>query len=421
MTLRTQRIGVSAVFVIHGAVQGTFATRIPAIAEHLHLSPGVLGAALFAPSLGSLALMPFTGRLIHRFGGRRSTNVLLSLWCAALVLPAIAPSLLTLWLALFVFGASAGMADVAMNAQGVALDEAMGKSVMSSLHGMWSVGGFAAAGVGALAAHGNVGVEAHFIAVAIVLLVLAQFACRLLPASPSDVPDAIFAVTDEPKPPRFAFPTGAILVIALVAFCAVFAEVAGSDWAAVYLRRVLGAGHATAALGYTMFALTMAICRLTGDRVVRRFGPVGTVRASAIIGTLGAVLVVVAVNTVVTIVGFGLIGIGVAVVVPLGFAAAGRIAKAQTATGTGAAAASARTGNAIAGVATIAYGAGLAAPGVIGGIASLASLRISFIVVAALVATVAVFAGVIGGGTRNGASPTGDAAAAELEIAATAG
>jgi hypothetical protein len=313
--------------------------------------------------------------------------------------------------ALFIFGASAGMADIAMNAQGVALDEAMGKSIMSSLHGMWSVGGFAAAGVGALAAEADVGVRTHFAGVAVVLLVMGQLACRLLPATTegeqissggeAGAGDPATAAPCEPetapKPPRFAFPSGAVLVIGLVAFCAVFAEVAGSDWCAVYLRRVLDAGHATAALGYTIFAFAMAICRLTGDPFVRRLGPVRAVRGGAIAGTLGAALVVAAVNTVLTIVGFGLMGVGIAIVVPLAFAAAGRVARAQTVAGTGAAASGARTGNAIAGVATIAYGAGLAAPGVIGGIASWTSLRVSFIVVTALVAAVAVFAGVLNG------------------------
>ncbi len=439
VTLRTQRIGVSTIFVVHGAVMGTFATRIPAIAEHLHLTPGTLGVALFAPAVGSITMMPFTGRIIHRLGGRLATHLLLGLWCAMLVLPALAPSLALLWLALFVFGASAGMSDIAMNAQAVALDEAMGKSIMSGLHGMWSVGGFAAAGVGALAAQADIGVRAHFAGVAIVLLVVGQFACRLLPATtdehvtvpgetgagdPATAPTAELPAAasadgtppvsgDAPKSPRFGFPSRAVLVIGLVAFCAVFGEVAGSDWCAVYLRRVLGAGHATAALGYAVFAFAMAACRLTGDRFIRRFGAARAVRTGAIAGSIGAALVVAAVDTVLTIVGFGLIGLGVAVVVPLAFVAAGRLARAQTSAGGGTTTSGAKTGNAIAGVATIAYGAGLAAPGVIGGIASLTSLRVSFIVVTVLVVAVAVFAGVLGDpdrrGPRDTPTPTGAA------------
>jgi MFS family permease len=383
VSFRSNRIAIGTVFAVHGAVQGTFATRIPAISEHLHLTPGTLGVALLMPGVGSLALMPTTGRLIHSIGGRAATRLLLAAWCIVLVLPSFAWNLPSLCAALLIFGACAGMADVAMNSQGVALEQRMGKSIISSLHGLWSVGGFVAAGIGALAAALNVGVRVHFGVMAVALLVAGLVACHWLPSMRAT---KVGDVADEPKPPRFAFPTGVVLAIALVAFCAVFCEIAGSDWAAVYLRRVLGSGHATAALGYTVFAAGMATCRLVGDRIIRRFGPVRTVRIGAIVGTVGAVLIVWAVSAAMTVVGFGLMGVGVAVVVPLAFAAAGRV---------GARGGSAQTGHAIAGVATVAYGAGLAAPGAIGGIAALTSLRASFVLIAAFAAIVATSAHVL--------------------------
>ena len=396
MSFRAQRIGIGTVFAVHGAVTGTFATRIPAIAEHLHLAPGALGAALFMPAVGSLALMPFTGRLIHRLGGKAATHILLGFWCVLLILPSLATSLITLCLALLFYGAASGTADVAMNAQGVALEQRMGKSIISGLHGLWSVGGFVAAGIGALAAHENVDVRIHFGVMAIALLILGQVACHWL--APTDRADA---TADAVKPPRFALPSGIVLVIGLIAFCAVFAELAGTDWVAVYLRRVLGAGHATAALGYTVFAAGMAICRLTGDRFIRRVGAQRSVRIGGTVGTAGAVLIVLALNSALTIVGFGLMGIGIAVVVPLAFAAAGRV---------GAGEGGSQTGHAIAGVATIAYGSGLAAPGAIGGLASITSLRISFILVAVLVAVVAIGAGVLreSGTSSDGPTPIRD-------------
>jgi MFS family permease len=177
-----------------------------------------------------------------------------------------------------------------------------------------------------------------------------------------------------------------VLLIGLVAFCAVFAEVAGSDWCGVYLRKVLDSGHALAAFGVAVFAVSMAGARLTGDRAIRRFGAVNCVRIGATAGAVGAALIVLALNPALTIVGFGLMGVGIAVVVPLAFAAAGRL---------GAARGSAGRGAAIAGVATVAYGAGLAAPGAIGGLASLTSLRGSFVLITALVAIVAIGAGVL--------------------------
>ncbi len=380
MGMRSQRFGIGAIFAVHGAVVGTFATRIPTISDHLHLSTGQLGAALFLPAVGSLSMMPFTGRLIHRLGGKLATQIFLALWTLSLALPAFATSLPTLCIALFFYGAVSGMSDIAMNAQGVELEQRMGRSIISSLHGLWSVGGFIGAAIGWLAVRADVDVRWQFCVMAVVLTVAGQAACRLLVTPPPAASGAA-----EPEPPTFALPSGIVLVIALVAFCAVFAEIAGSDWAAVYMRRVLDADNATAALGYTVFALAMSVSRLTGDRLIRRVGPVRAVRISATAGTAGAVLIVVAVNPILTMVGFGLMGVGIAVVVPLAFAAAGKIGSMSPG----------GTGHAIAGVATIAYGSGLAAPGAIGGIASFSSLRVSFALVAVLVAIVALSANVV--------------------------
>src|SRR3954468_16559726 len=90
---RVARAAISGVFLVHGAVVGTFATRIPWIRDRLDLSPGALGLALLVPALGALMAMPATGALVHRVSGRRVTRILIGGFCAALVLPALAPSL----------------------------------------------------------------------------------------------------------------------------------------------------------------------------------------------------------------------------------------------------------------------------------------------------------------------------------------
>jgi MFS family permease len=257
-----------------------------------------------------------------------------------------------------------------MNAQGVAVEQRMGKSIMSGLHGMWSVGGLIGSAIGAAAAYRNIDARVHLGVMAVVLAVAALLASfRLLPSRP--------AARD--KPPRFAFPTGPVLGIALVGFCAVFVEGSTADWCAVYLRQVTDAGAGLAAASYTLFALTMAAGRISGDVVVRRFGAVRTVRASGVVAVLGGVLVVLARAPAVAMIGFALCGLGVAVVVPLAFAAAGH--------------AGPHSAHAIAGVATVSYGAGLAAPAAVGGIASLTSLPGSFAVITALAAMISIGAG----------------------------
>jgi fucose permease len=191
----------------------------------------------------------------------------------------------------------------------------------------------------------------------------------------------IHPADDEEPPARFALPPRSALLIGAVGFCAVFAEGASLDWSAVYLRDILDSSAGVAAGATTGFALTMAIARLTGDAVVDRFGAVRTVRLSGVIAVAGGILVVLAPNAVAAMIGFGLIGIGVAVVVPLAFVAAARSGS--------------NASQAIAGVATITYASGLVAPSIIGGIAQASNLTVSFIVVTALAAALALFAPVL--------------------------
>ncbi|MFJ1755094.1 MFS transporter [Kitasatospora sp. NPDC088134] len=358
------RVSVALVFAVHGAVTGTFVTRIPWIKDHLDLSPGQLGIALVFPAVGASVAMPLASRIVHRLGARTALQGLLTLWCLSLALPALMPNLVTLCLSLFLYGATAGMSDVAMNAQGVEVEERLGRSIMSGLHGMWSLGGLIASGFGVLAAHQEVDARVQYAATAAVLAVLAQFVSRgVLDVRPT---------AEEEAPPRFALPPKEALLIGLVGFCAVFAEGASMDWSGVYLHDVTGASDSVAAACFTAFAATMAAARLAGDAVVRRLGPVRTVRLSGAVATVGGLLVVLADSPYVAIPGFALIGIGIAVVVPLAFAAAGR--------------AGTNPSQSIAGVATVTYTSGLIAPAVVGGIAQASSLTVSFLAVTLLAA-----------------------------------
>ncbi|HWH92336.1 MAG TPA: MFS transporter [Baekduia sp.] len=379
-------VAVAVVFAVHGAANGSFATRIPWIRERLGLSAGALGLALLMPALGALLAMPITGVLVHRLSGRTVTRVLIGAFACALALPALAPALAWLALALLVFGAVAGMADIAMNTQGLLVEERAGRPLMSGLHGIWSLGGIAGSAVGVLAAHADVDARVHLGAMAALLLAVGGVAGRGLPAA-----EATDVGHDAPEPPRLAWPSRPVMLIGLVGFCAVFAEGASADWCAVYLRDVMGTSPATAAAAYTAFAFAMAGGRLVGDRVVARLGAVASVRAGGALATAGALLVVVARTPLLGIPGFALIGLGIAVVVPVVFAAGGRAVP--------------HAGQGIAAVATVAYGAGLAAPGTIGAIAELASLPAAFVVVATLTALFGLGAGALRPGAGREADP----------------
>jgi len=230
-----------------------------------------------------------------------------------------------------------------------------------------------------LAARAGLGAPLHF-ALTSVALILAGLAASswLL----SHRPDPAVA-----EPPAFALPSREVLPIGLIGLCAVFAEGASLDWSAVYVRDLLHSPAATAAATVSIFSICMAVARFGGDAVVRRFGAVTTVRLSGVLATAGALTVVLASPVALVIAGFGLLGIGIAVVVPLVFAAAGRLPG--------------QPGRNIAGVAGIAYGSGLIAPGMIGGIAHVSSLTVSFVVIVGLVAVMGLGAVVLRPGANS--------------------
>lgn len=390
-TTRRAHRAVAVVFMVHGAVTGDFATRIPWLQEHLALNAGWLGFALIFAALGASAAMPLAARLVHRLGMRTALRGLLALWCAQLALPALSPGLPWLCAAMFVYGAASGTADVVMNAQGVEVEQRRGRSIMSGLHGMWSVGTLLGSLVGVAAAHANLDARIHLAVMAAVLLVAGAVACQgVIDLRPAQ---------DEQAPARFSLPPKSALLIGAVGFCAVFAEGAGMDWCAVYLRDITHASHTVAAASYSAFACTMAAVRLAGDLVVQRFGPVRTVRTGGVLAAAGGLMVVTAASQGAAIAGFALIGVGIAVVVPLCFAAAGHSGPVPS--------------QAIAGVATVTYTSGLIAPAAIGSIANATSLQVSFGLVTLLVAGLAVGAGVLrpaGGTIRERSSDSGRAA-----------
>ncbi|MGV9774763.1 MFS transporter [Streptosporangium sp. NPDC003464] len=367
------RIAISAVFATHGVVSGNLATRIPWLQEHLQLGPAALGVALFSSALGAFVAMPMAGRLVHHYGGRAATRVLIALFCAALALPTLSPGLPWLCAAFLVYGAAAGMSDVAMNAQGVLVERRLERSIISGLHGIWSVGSLTGAGIGVVAAQAGLDARVHHSVAALVLLAVGAVAGRgLLDTRPEP---------GEQAPPRFAVPPRAILAIGAVGFCATIAEGASVNWAAVYVKDVTGAGPGVAAASYAIFALAMAVTRLSGDLIVRRLGPVVTVRAGGLIATAGGIVIVAARTPLLGIIGFALVGLGVAVIVPLCFTAGGN--------------ATATPSLGIAGVATITYLSGLVAPAVIGWIADATSLPTTFGLLAAVTLTGALLAGAL--------------------------
>jgi predicted MFS family arabinose efflux permease len=383
------RWAITAIFAVDGAVVGTWAARVPALQERAGVSTATLGLALAGLAAGALVAMPISGWRTARDGSRRTTLACVAAIVVALPIPALATGAFALVLGAVALGAANGGIDVAMNAHGVEVERRLGRPILSSLHAGFSLGGLIGAGAGALVAGADVDVRIHFAAMALVLAAVALAAApRLLPGDADAAPPGGRLAL----PPRGLWPLGAI------AFCCMLAEGAAADWSAVYIDGPLGAGAATAALGFTGFSVAMTASRLAGDRLTARAGAVRMVRAGALLATAGLGAALLIAEPAAAVAGFACLGVGVAVVVPTVFRAAG--------TGHGVAA-----GTALAAVATAGYSGFLIGPPVIGAIAAATSLPAALTLVLAATLLVAALAPRVAGIEGEGAGSPGAAAA----------
>ncbi len=367
--MRPERIAITAVFACNGYLFGALFSRMSEIKRGLALDDAEFGIALVGLPVGLLVAQPLTAAVIARAGSARVTRSALLLSPFAFLLPTLAGSLAVLVAVMLVVGYVNGTLDVAMNAQGVEVERALGTRMFGSLHAAFSFGGLAGAGSSAAVAAAGIGLEAGMVGVAAVVVAAAAAVWRRL------VPDAA-----REQGPLFAVPPRAVLLLGVVAFCALMTEGAIADWSAVYLRETLDAGAGTAALGLASFSLAMGTGRLLSDRVATHWGSDRLARAGAVTTVAGLALVVLAQSPAPAVAGFGIAGLGLSSIFPLAL----RAAAAHTELSVGAA---------IAGVATTGYLGFLAGPALIGFVSDATSLRTALLGLAGLSAVTLILAG----------------------------
>ncbi|MFC5994741.1 MFS transporter [Pseudonocardia hispaniensis] len=371
---RASRLAVAATFAANGSLFGSWTPRIPEVKAALGLSDGVLGLTLLAPGVGSLVTLPLTGWVAARWGSGRTTRVAVVLLVASALPIALAGGAATLGAALFGFGMAMGGLDALMNAQGVTVERAYGRSLLASFHALFSLGALAGAVVGSLAAAREVPLLGQFVVLgAVSLAVVLPLSSAFLPDPP--VPE------DAPPAPVIALPRGPLVPLAVAAFAVLLAEGATADWSAVLLRESFGAEAVAAGAAFAAFSATMTLGRIVGDRVLTRLGRRRAIRWFAGCGAAGlaAGLAFAGASgpgpaaTVGAVSGFALLGAGISVVFPALIAEAGR-------TGV-------RAAPAVAAVSTGGYVGFLVGPSAIGGLAQLTALPVAvwFIVLIAAV------------------------------------
>jgi MFS family permease len=331
-SMRWPRIAVTAVFVVHGLLFASWTAHIPDVKAHLGLTDGTLGFALLGAPVGSVMAMILASWLLPRVGSRAVVRVALVGYCAAGPLVGLTGSLPALFAALFAWGAFQGTLDVAMNTQAIAVERTGGRILMSGLHGSWSIGAFAGAGIGALAVAAGITLSLQLLVMGtIALLVAGLLTAQMLPASAERVGgDGDGNSPERAGPVRRAGAaasrwSGGMLMLGAIAFASMLCEGAIADWGAVYLSGPLHATGVVPGLGYTAFSLAMVTVRLSGNRLLTRFRTDRLLPALAAVATLGFAAALVIASPPAALVGFCCLGIGLASVVPAVFSAAGRI------------------------------------------------------------------------------------------------
>jgi MFS family permease len=377
-------------FLANGFTMGAWAPQIPLLLPRHDISEFTLGLLILVLGLGAVGAMLFAGRLIGRFGAR----AVLRAFSLAIVpvLPAVvfAPDLLVLALAMAALGALIGCMDVAMNANAVEVERRLGRAIMSSSHGFWSLGGFFGGALGGWVIKAQ-GAEVQAIwaagVAAVVVLAAMPF---LLGEEPAPKPAAGVA-GDVPAPRAGLLPRDpAIWLLGMMALFSMVPEGAVLDWAALYLGQELGADLARSGLAFALFSAAMAVMRFAGDGIRNRFGAVRTLRLSgqvAAVGMLGGAL---APTDVVAIAAFFVAGLGVANMVPILFSAAGNHPGLSPGAG-------------IAAVTMFGYSGILVAPSTIGFVAEHVGFRLTYGALAVLLLVVAGLAGRTA--TADGARP----------------
>jgi MFS family permease len=364
----SSRAAVSAAFLIHSTVSGTWAPRLPAIKESLELSDGELGTALVGLAIGLLVGTRLAGAPVDQFGSRSVMRAGFPLLAATLVLPGLANDIATLFLSLFVLGLASGALDVAMNAQGIEVERHLGRPILSGLHGLWSIGLGIGAGLAALAAAIHTDPLEHFAVVAAALALASVVFLRGLLAAHRPAPGE---VAEERVTVRW---TPALVLLGVIAFCSFVGEGSASDWSAVYMTQELDSSEALGAVAFAAFAVTMAIARFAADPLRARLGNVLLVRGGSLIAAAGLGLGLLVHEPAAAIAGFALLGLGLAPVVPIAFSAAGDLDPRAT-------------GRLVGRVATLGYVGSVAGPIMIGWLAEATSLRtaLGLVVLLALV------------------------------------
>lgn len=351
------RWAVSMFYFGMGLCFATWASRIPDIKTALHLSEGDLGSILFALPLGQLVIMPFSGKLVTRFGSHRILIFSLLLYVFSMTNLGLAAAAWQLSLGLFVFGIFGNLSNIAVNTQGVYTEVLFKKTIMSSFHGMWSFAGFMGALVGLGMLAFKLTPYIHFLIVGGIVFLMMAFNYKFLIKAKETI--------KAEKKKLFSKSDSALIWLGIIGFCCMASEGVMFDWSGVYFKDVIKAPGPLVILGYTSFMIMMAGGRFLGDGLIRKFGRKTVLQISGIMISAGLFTAVFFPFVIPATIAFMFVGLGVSTIVPTVYSVAGKTPNVSPSV-------------ALTTVSSVSFLGFLMGPPIIGYIAELSSLRFSF-------------------------------------------
>ena len=355
-----------------------WASLVPFVKTALGLDEAAFGGVLLSIGLGALLTMPLSGILIGRAGAKRILSIAVPVASAFLIavalLSSFSPNTMATVVLLFAFGAFFGAIDVGMNIHSVVVEARSGRKFLSGFHALYSIGGVVGAGIMTLLQ--SAGLAGDVAACALCILTAAIW----LKAGNWMLSDAgLNAKKDGHGGPKFVLPKGVVLLLGLICFIMFMVEGSILDWGALFLMEEKGASIEYAGMGFAIFSVAMTVMRFLGDRVIMAVGPKRTVIFGAWAAALAFVLAVWAGSFIGALVAFFLVGLGIANLVPIAFAATGEQKEMPMSL-------------ALSAATTLGYAGLLAGPAGIGALAKATSLSTAFLVEAALLILVALTA-----------------------------
>lgn len=361
---------VGLIFAFNSIMFGNWVTRIPDMKAALSLSASELGMTLLGMPVGAVLIMPLCGGIINRLGLGRATTLSTALFMLTASLPAFGFDKLSLTAFLFFYGMSTAFMDIAMNAAAAVTEKQRNYPIMSTAHGMWSLGAMVGSGMGSIFVGYGVHPKLHLVSVVVILFVITLFLVSVMLRYRDEEAGSGHA---------FALPTKGVLGLAFLAFCIMLNEGVIADWSAVYMSESLESGPFYTGLAFSGYALLMAIGRFSGDMLIPRLGNRRIVVSGALVAFLGVLTALLVKSPIVAIIGFSFVGLGFSCIVPVLFSASAKTPGLSSGAG-------------IAAVATLGYTGFLIGPPFIGWLADATSLSLAMGVVAVLSLTVAVIA-----------------------------